>query len=237
MDWAFFTRTLLIRRRFVLRSLRLAELRLTAIERRVDADLRAGRHLAVLSELETLTIDHPFRERFRELQMIVSVPRRTSGRHLASTSNGKAGHAGRQTRVWTLGRGCATTVPADPRSIPRARPHRRRHRPPPQPPRSATPTDSSARSVRGYKLAEQLSECGDRQHLQSLSGFARARGLADLDGDSRRGQPARVRQALRRCLPTPGLISLTLTSSGCTTTGATLVAPTWRLRCLRGGIP
>ena len=49
---------------------RLTELRLTALERRVDADLRLGRHAALVGELETLTIEHPFRERFREQQML-----------------------------------------------------------------------------------------------------------------------------------------------------------------------
>ena len=49
---------------------RLAELRLAAIERRIDADLRLGRHGEVVSELETLTLDHPYHERFREQQML-----------------------------------------------------------------------------------------------------------------------------------------------------------------------
>ena len=49
---------------------RLTELRLKAVEQRVDADLRIGRHDAVLGELEALTRDHPFRERLRELQMV-----------------------------------------------------------------------------------------------------------------------------------------------------------------------
>ncbi|HZI44819.1 MAG TPA: BTAD domain-containing putative transcriptional regulator, partial [Ilumatobacter sp.] len=51
-------------------AVRLTELRLTAIEHRIDADLRVGRHAALLGELETLTIDHPFRERLRALQML-----------------------------------------------------------------------------------------------------------------------------------------------------------------------
>jgi DNA-binding SARP family transcriptional activator/WD40 repeat protein len=49
---------------------RLTELRLQAVEQRIDADLRIGRHDAVLGELEALTRDHPFRERLRELQMV-----------------------------------------------------------------------------------------------------------------------------------------------------------------------
>ena len=49
---------------------RLSELRLSAVEHRIDAELRLGRHAEVVGELETLTVDHPYRERFRELQML-----------------------------------------------------------------------------------------------------------------------------------------------------------------------
>jgi DNA-binding SARP family transcriptional activator len=43
---------------------RLEELRLQCLEERVDSDLVAGRHAAVVAELEALVRDHPFRERF-----------------------------------------------------------------------------------------------------------------------------------------------------------------------------
>jgi DNA-binding SARP family transcriptional activator len=43
---------------------RLNELRLAAIELRIEADLALGRHAAVAAELETLVADHPLRERF-----------------------------------------------------------------------------------------------------------------------------------------------------------------------------
>jgi DNA-binding SARP family transcriptional activator len=43
---------------------RLEELRLTAVELRIEADLALGRHAAVVGELETLVTDHPLRERF-----------------------------------------------------------------------------------------------------------------------------------------------------------------------------
>jgi DNA-binding SARP family transcriptional activator len=42
---------------------RLEELRLVAVEQRVDADLVAGRHAEVVAELETLVAAHPLRER------------------------------------------------------------------------------------------------------------------------------------------------------------------------------
>lgn len=42
----------------------LDELPLAALEERIEADLALGRHLEILSELQTLVLKHPFRERF-----------------------------------------------------------------------------------------------------------------------------------------------------------------------------
>jgi predicted ATPase/DNA-binding SARP family transcriptional activator len=44
---------------------RLSELRLAAVEDRVEADLALGRHAAVVGELEALVAEHPLRERLR----------------------------------------------------------------------------------------------------------------------------------------------------------------------------
>jgi len=49
---------------------RLEELRLGAVERRIEALLALGRHREVLGDLETLTVDHPYREKLRGLQML-----------------------------------------------------------------------------------------------------------------------------------------------------------------------
>lgn len=49
---------------------RLNELRLAALERRIEAALTLGHHREVLSELATLTTDHPYREEFTALQML-----------------------------------------------------------------------------------------------------------------------------------------------------------------------
>jgi WD40 repeat protein/DNA-binding SARP family transcriptional activator len=49
---------------------RLTELRLAALESRIDADLRAGRYREVIAELDALTVEHPFRENLRALHML-----------------------------------------------------------------------------------------------------------------------------------------------------------------------
>ena len=56
---------------------RLEELRLTALENRIDADLEAGSHDGLVAELEALVADHPVRERLRG-QLILALYR--SGR-------------------------------------------------------------------------------------------------------------------------------------------------------------
>ncbi len=48
---------------------RLADLRLTALEDRLTADLAIGRHALVVAELERLTAEHPFHERLQALYM------------------------------------------------------------------------------------------------------------------------------------------------------------------------
>lgn len=57
---------------------RLEELRVAAVESRVEADLALGRHRAVVSELEALTGRHPLRERLRSQHMLALY---RSGRH------------------------------------------------------------------------------------------------------------------------------------------------------------
>lgn len=49
---------------------RLGELRLTAVETRIEADLALGRHAAVVAELEALAAEHPFRESLRAKHML-----------------------------------------------------------------------------------------------------------------------------------------------------------------------
>jgi DNA-binding SARP family transcriptional activator/nucleotide-binding universal stress UspA family protein len=49
---------------------RLEDLRLVAVERRIDADLVLGRHGPLVSELEVLVAEHPLREAFRGQLML-----------------------------------------------------------------------------------------------------------------------------------------------------------------------
>jgi predicted ATPase/DNA-binding SARP family transcriptional activator len=49
---------------------RLEEERLACLEQRIDADLEAGRHAALVGELEALVAEHPLRERFRGQLML-----------------------------------------------------------------------------------------------------------------------------------------------------------------------
>lgn len=49
---------------------RLDELRLRALEARLDGQLRVGRHADTVGELTTLRAEHPYRERFTELLML-----------------------------------------------------------------------------------------------------------------------------------------------------------------------
>ena len=49
---------------------RLEELRLEALEQRVDADLALGRHASLVPELEALVVDQPYRERPRAQLML-----------------------------------------------------------------------------------------------------------------------------------------------------------------------
>src|SRR5207248_2594410 len=49
---------------------RLEELRLAAVEKRIDADLELGRQAELVGELEMLVEEHPFRERLRAQLML-----------------------------------------------------------------------------------------------------------------------------------------------------------------------
>jgi DNA-binding SARP family transcriptional activator len=78
-------------------TLRLEELRLSALEERVEADLALGRHANLVHELEALVAEHPLRERLRG-QLMLALYR--SGRQAQAL---EAYRRGRQTLVNELG--------------------------------------------------------------------------------------------------------------------------------------
>jgi len=69
---------------------RLEELRLDAVERRVDADLACGRHRELVAELEALVREHPQRERIRG-QLMLALYR--SGRQADALDSYRQGRA------------------------------------------------------------------------------------------------------------------------------------------------
>src|SRR5207249_3762468 len=76
---------------------RLEELRLRAVEERIDADLACGRHAALVPELEALVAEHPLRERLRA-QLMLALYR--SGRQAEALEGYRAA---RETLVEELG--------------------------------------------------------------------------------------------------------------------------------------
>ena len=69
---------------------RLEELRLTALEKRIDADLACGRHAQVVAELASLVEEHPLRERFRAQLMLALYRSGRQGDALASYQAGRS---------------------------------------------------------------------------------------------------------------------------------------------------
>jgi DNA-binding SARP family transcriptional activator len=68
---------------------RLEELRLVALERRIEADLALGRHVEVVPELEGLLAEHPLRERLRGHAMLALYRSGRQGDALAAYQNGR----------------------------------------------------------------------------------------------------------------------------------------------------
>jgi predicted ATPase/DNA-binding SARP family transcriptional activator len=96
---------------------RLEELRLTAIEERIDAELQLGRHADVVSELERVVGEHPLRERTRA-QLMLALYR--SGRQADAL---RTFRAGRRALVEDLGIEPSPALQALERQILNQEPH------------------------------------------------------------------------------------------------------------------
>ena len=98
---------------------RLEELRLVAIEQRIDADLALGRHAQVVGELEALVREHPLRERIRG-QLMLALYR--CGRQAEALEAYRDGRRAHERRARPRARpGAARAGGQDPRPQPRAR--------------------------------------------------------------------------------------------------------------------
>lgn len=128
---------------------RLSELRLVALERRVEASLTLGHHREVLSALETLTTDHPYRERFTALHMLALY---RSGRQAEAL---RAYQRTRRILGEELGIGPSPEVQALEQAILDQDPSLDLAASPADEPRA------DAGSIRGYELREQLGEAND----------------------------------------------------------------------------
>jgi DNA-binding SARP family transcriptional activator/ABC-type transport system substrate-binding protein len=72
---------------------RLEELRLAAVERRIDADLACGRHRELVGELESLVARHPLRERFWAQLMLALYRSGRQGEALGALERARSGLA------------------------------------------------------------------------------------------------------------------------------------------------
>ena len=124
---------------------RLTEARLVALGDRIEADLELGGHDMLVAELESLTVDNPFHERFRGLLMIALY---RSGRH------GEALRAYSRTRDQFV-----EEMGIEPSDKLRALEHRMLDRDPTLDLQVETTrrAPTAPRAIRGYELREQIS--------------------------------------------------------------------------------
>ena len=118
---------------------RLEELRLAALERRIEADLALGRDTELVGELEGLVVRHPLRERFRGQHMLALY---RSGRQAEAL---EAYQATRRTLVDELGIDPSPTLQELERAI--LRQDASLDLPPAQPPEAARPEEQAPREA------------------------------------------------------------------------------------------
>ena len=201
---------------------RLEELRLTAAELAIDADLAAGRHHEVVGELEALLAEHPLRERLhaqrmlalyrcgRQAEALRGLPRTRGGAGRGDRRRARARAARlheailRQDPSLDAGAGAAELPPElDARHAagrPRGRARRLRERWRRAPPAPARSCSSGAYGMGKTRLAAELAGEVHREGGVVLyaSGAGRARGGARGDRRARARAAADAARARRR---------------------------------------
>ena len=166
---------------------RLEELRLAALEERIEAELALGRHAALVAELEALVAEHPLRERLRG-QLMLALYR--SGRQAEALEVYRATRqlARRELRHRAVGAAAgARARDPDAGPVARARGERRRRRRPARCSSRRRATTGSARSSSSRALVPAPAR---RRAARRRRGRARGRGRG-----GRRCTAARARTA------------------------------------------
>lgn len=185
---------------------RLEELRLIALERRIDCDLEDGRHAELVPELERLVVEHRLRERLRS-QLMLALYR--SGRQADALS---AYQAARETLVEELGIEPGTTLQKLQRAILEHDPSLEAAVEAPTPERSIVVVPADPRDVAALlALAEPLARSTPPREL-ILVALASAGGLSQASGllqehVSKLGVPARA-AAFTSNLPAADVVRL-----------------------------
>ena len=171
---------------------RLEELRLGAVEQRIDADLATGRHAELVGELEALVAEHPLRERLRG-QLMLALYR--SGRQAeALEAYRRRARRSSTSSASSPGRRCASSTRRSSRRTRRSTPAPRR-RPARDRPRAG------ARRVRGPRARAGRAGRGARRRARGPRARRAARRRAGDRQEPARARAVRTRARARRARP------------------------------------